>query len=250
MTQPLAGYRSVLTVCAHPDDESFGLGAILHAFSNTGSRLSVLCFTHGETTTLGASRDTNLGAVRASELDAACEILGVRHVDLLDYPDAALATIAVDELAQHVHTTAERVGADLLLVFDADGITGHPDHRQATAAALAAAEALDLPVLAWTVPSRVATALNDELGTAFIGRDDPDLTIDVDRTGQLGAIRQHHSQSQDNPVLWRRLGLLGDVEHLRFLRHTTAPPGAGEDRPCRPPARSHPGASSTWSSWR
>jgi N-acetylglucosamine malate deacetylase 2 len=239
MTQRLPTYRSVLTVCSHPDDESFGLGAVLDAFSNTGSRLGTLCFTHGETTTLGATRDTNLGAVRAGELDAACEILGVREVELLDYPDGALATIPVAKLADHVSATAVRVGADLLLVFDADGITGHPDHRAATAAALVAAEDLDLPVLAWTIPSQVATALSDEFGTAFIGRDDSDLTIAVDRTRQHDAIRQHHSQSQDNPVLWQRLELLGNTEHLRFLRHTTVPPAPDQARP-RPSPPSHP----------
>lgn len=231
MTDRLPAHRSVLTVCAHPDDESFGPGAVLDAFGHTGSHLSALCFTHGETTTLGVTDDADLAAVRAGELDAACEILGVRDVEVLDYPDGALATIPVDELAGHVRTTAVRAAADLLLVFDTDGITGHPDHRQATAAALAAAEDLELPVLAWTVPSKVATALNDEFGTAIIGSDDPDLTVEVDRTRQLEAIRQHRSQSRDNPVLWRRLELLGDTEHLRFLRETTDARCPGEDLP-------------------
>lgn len=242
MTDRLAAHRSVLAVLAHPDDESFGLGAVFDAFLDSGSHLSALCFTHGEATTLGVSDPTDLAAVRAGELDAACEILGVSDVELLDYPESALATIPVDELAEHVRTTAVRAAADLLLVFDADGITGHPDHRQATAAALAAAEDLELPVLAWTIPSHVATALNDEFGTAFIGSDDPDLTIEVDRTRQLEAIRQHHSQSQDNPVLWRRLELLGDTENLRSLRETSDALGADEDHPC-PTQPSHPGRS-------
>jgi len=50
----LPGAISVLAVCAHPDDESFGLGATLAAFAAAGSSTALLCFTHGETSTLGA----------------------------------------------------------------------------------------------------------------------------------------------------------------------------------------------------
>jgi len=46
--------ESVLAVCAHPDDESFALGAVLSAFAERGARTSVLCLTHGEASTLGA----------------------------------------------------------------------------------------------------------------------------------------------------------------------------------------------------
>ena len=42
----------MLAVVAHPDDESFGLGAILDAFIFAGARVEVLCLTHGQTWTL------------------------------------------------------------------------------------------------------------------------------------------------------------------------------------------------------
>src|SRR5664279_3650163 len=86
----LPAWSSVLAVVAHPDDESFGLGAVLDA--------------------------------------------------------------------------ARSVRADGLLVFDASGVTGHPDHAAATDAALLAAVGLDMPVLGWTLPAAVAEALNRELG--------------------------------------------------------------------------------------
>ena len=49
--------RSVLAICAHPDDESFGLGAVLSAFVDAGARVSLLCFTRGEASTLHTTRD-------------------------------------------------------------------------------------------------------------------------------------------------------------------------------------------------
>ncbi len=176
-----------------------------------------MCFTHGEASHLGVG---DLGRVRAAELSAAADVLGVRHSVLLDYPDGGLAGVALPELADEVQRQARADHAGVLLVFDEGGITGHPDHRRATAAALAAAERDDLTVLAWTIPRDVARALNAEFGTTFVGRapDEIDLVVGVDRAIQRAACACHASQSTDNPVLWRRLELLGDVEHLKYLR--------------------------------
>lgn len=218
MNDTLPGTSSVLTVCAHPDDESFGLGAILSTLTDAGSRLSALCFTRGEASTLhGAPGE--LHSIRAAELEAAGAVLGVTHLELLDYPDGNLNALPVDELADHVTRVAHAVDPSMLLVFDHGGITGHPDHQHATDAALRAASALGLPVLAWALPDKVARLLNKELDTTFAGRgdDELDIAITVDRTRQLAAIRCHHSQSAENPVLWRRLDLLGPAEHLRYL---------------------------------
>ena len=218
MNDTLPALRSVLVVCAHPDDESFGLGAILSALADTRTRVSVLCFTHGEASTLHGV-DGDLGVIRAAELEAAGAILGVTDLELLDYPDGHLAAQPLTRLADHVTRAARTVDASALVVFDHGGITGHPDHVQATDAALAAANSLGCPVLAWAIPDKVAQLLNDEFRTTFAGRrdDELDLTITVDRARQLDAIACHRSQSTDNPVLWRRLDLLGPTEQLRYL---------------------------------
>jgi len=214
----LPGATSVLAVCAHPDDESFGLGATLAAFAAAGSSTAVLCFTHGEATTLGDDISA-LGGVRATELSDAAAELGVHHVELCDYQDGALAQQPLDRLTRHVCQVAERVRADLLLVFDEGGISGHPDHRRATEAALAFARENRLPVLAWALPEHVATTLNEELGTGFVGRgaENLDLKLYVHRERQHRAITCHASQATDNPVLWRRLELQGDLEVFRWL---------------------------------
>lgn len=218
LLSPLHRLRSVLAVVAHPDDESFGLGAILDAFVVAGARSSLLCFTAGEGSTLHARPD--LGRIRADELAAAARALGLSSVRLLDHPDGGLEHVALGVLVEEIHREATITGADGLLVFDAEGITGHPDHRRATEAALAAATTDRLPVLGWALPDRVAAQLNDEFGTAFRGRsrDEIDIVVDVARDRQFDAIARHRSQSVDNPVVWRRLELLDGLEHLRWLR--------------------------------
>jgi LmbE family N-acetylglucosaminyl deacetylase len=89
----------VLAVCAHPD-ESFGLGAVLAALATAGTASSVVCFTHGEASTLGLDAG-DLRRVRASELAAAAAVLGAASTRLLDYPGGRLTGIAVGALAGH-----------------------------------------------------------------------------------------------------------------------------------------------------
>ena len=228
----LPAASAVLAVIAHPDDESFGLGAVLRALTDAGTRVTGLCFTHGEASTLGAA-GVDLHQIRATELAEAAKALGISDIDLLGYPDGRLAEIPLAELADLVVGAAVRGRAELLVVFDEGGVTGHPDHQHATRAALAASHRLGLPVAAWAVPDTVAAALNAEFSTTFVGRppNEIDLVVTVDRARQRQAIACHRSQSRANPVLWRRLDLTGDREPLRWLRRA-GPIQPASQTPC------------------
>jgi LmbE family N-acetylglucosaminyl deacetylase len=193
----LPAWKSVLAVVAHPDDESFGLGAVLSTFADGGSQGSVLCFTHGEASTLhGVAGE--LRRIRTAELHAA---------------------------ADQIAAVARAESAEGLVVFDTTGITGHPDHRWATRAAVATGALMEIPVLAWTLPEQVTEALNSELRTSFRGRpaDKIDLVIAVDRSRQLRAGRAHQSQDVPGTPLWRRLELLKSHEYLRWLHPGNRP---------------------------
>ena len=48
----LPAWAAVLAVIAHPDDESFGLGAIIDRMTSGGAAVHVLCYTRGEASTL------------------------------------------------------------------------------------------------------------------------------------------------------------------------------------------------------
>ena len=225
-THRLPPATSLLAVCAHPDDESFGLGAILAAYGAAGCRLSVLCLTHGEGSTLHAA-GADLFQTRAEEFRCAAGILGVGHAELLTYADGHLAEVPLPELAGEVDRLAAAVEADRLLVFDEAGVTGHADHRQATAAARLAAAPRALPVLAWALPTAIAEQLNSEHHTAFCGQPAGALDIElvVDRSQQRRAIACHRSQATDNVVLERRLALQRQREWLRHLVPGPAPAG-------------------------
>jgi LmbE family N-acetylglucosaminyl deacetylase len=214
----LPGWATVLVVVAHPDDESFGLGAIISQMTATGAAVHILCYTHGEASTLNANR-ADLEAEREAELRHASTQLAAASLTLLGYPDGGLAAIQPAALAAHAVELSARHRPDGLLVFDDTGVTSHPDHRAATRAAVLAAMATGLPVLAWALPAAIAGRLRAETGQPFTGQPPGrlDLRVRVDRTRQRQAALAHHSQISPSAIVWRRWQLQGGREHLRWL---------------------------------
>lgn len=214
----LPGWATVLVVVAHPDDESFGLGAIISEMTAAGAAVHILCYTHGEASTLNANR-ADLNTAREAELRHASTRLAAASITLLGYPDGGLAAIEPTALAAHAMELAARHRPEGLLVFDNTGVTSHPDHRAATGAAVLAAMATGLPVLAWALPTAVAGRLRAETGQPFTGQPPGrlDLRVRVDRTRQRQAALAHDSQISPSAVLWRRWQLQGHFEHLRWL---------------------------------
>jgi len=207
----LRGVHRALAVVAHPDDESFGLGAVLSSLVDWGIAVDLLCFSRGEASTVGASDD--LGRVRAKELSEAAKVLGLGQVWLEDLADGELDGHQ-EEMSARLAKRTE--GADALVVFEPSGVTGHCDHRAATAAAHDAADRLGVVCIEWGVAPAVAAALSDELGAPLLGLEGPDVSEwHVDRERQDAAIIRHESQAPGNPLLTRRLALQGGTEQVR-----------------------------------
>lgn len=222
---PGSDWTRVLVVVAHPDDESFALGALIDRHVRLGAEVSVLCLTRGEASTLGAG-SPDLATVREAELADAAHALGCARTTLLAHPDGALADLRPGVLEADIEAGVREMGPDGILVFDPlGGVTGHPDHRAASLAALAVAARHGIPVLGWALPQEVSETLNAAHGAAFVGHPMTELTaIAVDRRSQLAAVHCHATQAVPGSVLWQRLELLGDVEHVRLLAPAAASP--------------------------
>jgi len=175
-------WTRVLVVVAHPDDESFALGALIDRSVRLGAEVSVLCLTRGEASTLGAGTG-DLAAQRAAELSDAARVLGCARTTLLAHPDGALADLEGWVLEADVEAEVRVTRPVGILVFDPlGGVTGHSDHRAASEAAIAVAARHGVPVLGWALPQQVSRVLNDSHGAAFEGHPPQDLTaITVDR---------------------------------------------------------------------
>ncbi|MFN3512832.1 MAG: PIG-L deacetylase family protein [Phenylobacterium sp.] len=128
---PPGAPRRVLAVWAHPDDEITCAGT-LAAMARAGAEVHLLYLTAGE-----AARDTGyspeeLAEVRRGEAQAAGEVLGVRSVEVLAFPDGGLS--ALDPVAPKAAIARKiaEVSPDLVIGFDEKvGFYGHPDHVKA-----------------------------------------------------------------------------------------------------------------------
>ena len=166
------------------------------------ARVSVLCYTHGEASTLHGVGG-NLREIRKLELQAAAEALGVCDVKLAPYPDGGLGNVGFEELVAVARDAAALRRAEGLLAFDSSGVTGHPDHIRATEVAIKVGESERLGVLGWTLPAAVANVLQDEYGALFIGH--PESEIDVELVvSRIG--RGTHGEDLEQTLVFAAVG--------------------------------------------
>ncbi|KAF0108092.1 MAG: LmbE family protein [Anaerolineaceae bacterium] len=207
--------KRLLTVFAHPDDESFRPGGTLALLAQKGARVQVLTATRGGAGSRGdppLCSPAELPAVREAELRCACAALGLLPPILLDYQDGQLAEADPETLIAEILGIVRDLRPQIMLTFGADGLSGHPDH---IAIGLAAAEAFrrveDVPALSGANVSALYTlavprSLAETLGMKQI-RAVPDeaiaLTVDVSSVWEAKkfAIRCHRTQLGGSPIL-------------------------------------------------
>ena len=145
---------------AHPDDESIGTGGSIAKASAEGHRVVVVVATRGE---LGAEPKgllldgEELGQRRVTETERAVDILGAHRLAFLGYRDSGMMgsptngdagsfwSAEVDEAAQRLAAILIEEVADVLVVYDKTGVTGHPDHIQVHRVGHRAAERAGTP---------------------------------------------------------------------------------------------------------
>jgi LmbE family N-acetylglucosaminyl deacetylase len=121
----------ILTVLAHPDDESFGPAAMLAKYAQAGAIVHGLFFTrgeHGQTSQRPAPTPRELGALREQDLRDATEMIGFTGIEVLDYEDGTLAELPPEVLEALVQDAIERCRPHVVFTFGPAGITRHPDH--------------------------------------------------------------------------------------------------------------------------
>lgn len=120
---------TILSVWAHPDDETYLAGGLMAAARDAGQRVVCVTATAGELGTTDPERwpPARLGAVRRWEAAAAMAVLGVREHHVLGLPDGGLAARRAKGLASVERLLAD-VRPDTVVTFGPDGATFHPDH--------------------------------------------------------------------------------------------------------------------------
>jgi LmbE family N-acetylglucosaminyl deacetylase len=165
MSAPL----TLMAVHAHPDDESSSTGGVLARYSAEGVRTVVVTCTNGE---LGDAPggikpgepghdETEVARIRLGELERACEMLGVAHLERLGYHDSGMVdwehkdrpdvfcNVAVDDAAERLAGLFERYEPDVVVTYDENGGYDHPDHVHASRVTMAAVARTGIPKKAY-----------------------------------------------------------------------------------------------------
>jgi LmbE family N-acetylglucosaminyl deacetylase len=134
---------TLLSVLAHPDDESFGMGGTLALYAQQGVAVYLVCATRGEVGDVDAEHMngyTTIGEAREAELRCAAGKLGLAGVYFLGYRDSgmpgsadnqhplALAAAPLEEAAAKVAHYIRLLKPQVVLTFDPIGGYRHPDH--------------------------------------------------------------------------------------------------------------------------
>jgi N-acetyl-1-D-myo-inositol-2-amino-2-deoxy-alpha-D-glucopyranoside deacetylase len=139
----MAENKVLLSVLAHPDDESFGMGGTLAYYADQGFDVYLICATRGEVGEVAPEYlkgYPSIAELRESELRCASAHLGLAGLHFMDYRDSgmlgslennhpdALIGAPVEKVAREVASLMREIKPDVVLTFDPIGGYRHPDH--------------------------------------------------------------------------------------------------------------------------
>ncbi len=236
---------TLMAVHAHPDDEASSTGGVLARYSAEGLTTVVVTCTNGElgdmpdgTKPGQDSHDEELVVkLRKTELERACDILGVTHLEMLGYRDSGMAdwehkghadafcNVPMEESTARVARLFEKYRPDVVITYNHDSPYDHPDHVTASKITQAAVELTGIPKKFYFTGFRAnrfqrIRELLEEQGVELPPRPEPrpdwikksqeleakitslvDVSVYVDQ--KMEALRTHESQIQN--FMWNRL---------------------------------------------
>lgn len=135
--------KVLVSVLAHPDDETFGMGGTLAKYSLEGVDVYLICATRGEVGEMDEKYMQGFHTPserREYELRCAAKKLGIKEVFFLNYLDSgmpgaeqnknpqSLWAAPVNEVAHKIHALLLQLKPQVVLTFDPIGGYRHPDH--------------------------------------------------------------------------------------------------------------------------
>ncbi|KAK4107717.1 LmbE-like protein [Canariomyces notabilis] len=185
---PILRNKRICLLIAHPDDEAMFFAPTVLALTRpeTGNHVKILCLSSGNA--------DGLGETRKRELAKSGVVLGLRKpddvfvVDKPEFPDSmtttwdtsAISSLLSTAFAPHLSrgerpardaNTAPTATIDVLITFDAGGVSGHPNHISLYHGAKAFVAALIAGKPGWTPPVDLYTLTSVPLPrkyTAFL----------------------------------------------------------------------------------
>jgi LmbE family N-acetylglucosaminyl deacetylase len=196
--------ESAIVIVAHPDDAEFMVAGTVARWARGGCEIVYLLVTDGDKGSSDPNiSSANLAAMRRSEQEDACKILGVKHVEFLHYEDGMVTpSLALRrDIARVIRKYKPKAAIcqDPTRFFSGRGYINHPDHRAAGEAALGAIFPAARDPL--TFPELLAEGYEPhKISEVFVGMsDEDDVIVDISDTlaSKVKALIAHKSQLGD-----------------------------------------------------
>ncbi|MEV6827397.1 PIG-L deacetylase family protein [Amycolatopsis sp. NPDC051102] len=237
---PEETFRRVLCVVAHPDDMEYGVSAAVARWTSRGVEVGYLLLTRGEAGMPNPPEET--ARLRVAEQRAACDVVGVERLTILEHPDGVL--VYGLDLRRDICREIRVFKPDVVFgsAFDVETKFGfdQADHR---AAGLATLDAIRDAGNRWVFPEQVTDeGLEPHSVRWYLQPGHTDPTHGVDVTGEplrrgvasleahaayLAALPDHPAPGDFIPQFAAMSGKLMGVEHAVLFRahDLQAPPG-------------------------
>ncbi len=222
-------FASCLVIFAHPDDAEYMCGGTVALWASEGTEVHYCVCTDGSagSNEPGVTRE-EIMVVREREQRAAADVLGVKSVTFLGFPDGELEVNgvtrrAVARLVRQIRPEVI-VAPDPSRLWSGTGYINHWDHKQAGTLALCAVMP-DSPTRL-QFPELLQEGLEPfEVPNLWLSAEQPDTYVDITETidVKLAALAEHASQHAEASAPWvrdrgRQLGEEGGVEYAEAFR--------------------------------
>lgn len=213
--QPLPPFptpQRVLVILAHPDDAEFGAGGTLALLAAQGAHISYAIVTDGSKGSADPTfTHSTLYNTRQKEQRAAADMLGVREVEFLGFPDGQIYNN--DALREALVRAIRRYRPDLLITHDPTtriwrgSRLNHPDHRAVGDTALDAVYPLARDRLSFLEHEAEGLAPHKVLDLLLTATNEPNFAVDISAVYELKirSICAHTSQIAEPEQLGERL---------------------------------------------
>lgn len=246
---PDESFQRVLCVVAHPDDMEYGTSAAVARWTASGVDVGYLLLTRGEAGMPNPPDET--ARLRVAEQQAACAVVGVKHLTVLEHPDGVL--VYGLDLRRDICREIRRFQPDVVVSsgYAVETSMGfdQADHRAAGLATLDAVRDADNR---WVFPEQIDSDGLEPCSVRWILvpgiPGNPDVTHGVDVTGEplhrgvasleahaayLAALPNHPAPADFIPKILAMNGKAMGVEHAVLFRahDLQAPPAFGTEEP-------------------
>lgn len=176
-----AALRRILVIVAHPDDADAHAGGTIATLTAEGRMVAYVIVTNGDKGSADRTMTpVRLAAVRRDEQRNAARMLGVQHVEFLEYPDGEVEDTR--DLRRDLTRAIRRFAPDLAIVQNPNRSrrlgTSHRDHRIVGGAALDCIYPLARDWMAF--PELLPEYEPHKVREVYVMQaDDPKVTVDI-----------------------------------------------------------------------